>query len=790
MTALLLLALAAGPPLPALDDLGDPLPEGAVARLGSSRFLHDGIAGPVLSPDGKFIATATPGGVRISSVADGRTLHLVGGRGVARLAALMVGGPKGPRFAPSFSRDGGRLAVLEGDHKATVWHLRRNERLRAVESYLGRMAAVALSPDGRSLAICFDTVRHVIRIWDVKSGADLATLEAGVALFQGAAFSPDGRTLATVQSGGRLTLWDVAKKKPLAEKKSARRELAALCFSPDGKKLALAGADGTADFHDARTGGLLSGGKGPEGVRLTGLAFRADGKALAVGTRDSRAILWDAASGKLLWRDVGHKATVHALAFRPNGDLVSGAADGCIVWRAGTWAVARRAKRPLPKTGPAEVERTFLSHDGRYAVWAGASGAELVDTDSGRSLGSLAGPRDRPSPHPLFAFSPDGRRLAKVLPLAARAGPGRVRIWALPGLRGWRDAKLDIEDVGAYRQQQAAFSPDGWALALTGCRIVRVPRGRRGILHQASQGGAFDLVTEKQLGGFPMPLEGGLAWSPDGRMLAAANLDGGISFVKASDGKALGAVSPSLGARLVAFSPCGRLLAVALAEGRKVAVYESVTGTPRFMLEGHTGPVLALAFSHDGRLLATGGQDTTILVWDMGPRRGGEADGAKAWAALGDVKAAPGYAAVSALARRPAAAVALLRKHLKPAPGRMLGDTAVEKAIERLSADDFETRQSSQEALAAAAWRIAPRLEEALGETADVEVQHRLNAALKIGTAWPRPDLARAVRAVEVLERLGTQEARKFLRELSSGNADARLTREAKAALKRLEKSP
>src|SRR5262249_9487527 len=155
-----------------------------------------------------------------------------------RVKRLVLNG-RGPRFAHSFSRNG-RLAVIDGEHEVVVWDVAGSNGQRVIESYLGRMGAVALSADGRSVAVCFDTARYVIRIWDVKSGAELVTLEAALVKFQEAAFSPDGRTLATMQTGGRLTIWDVAKKKALVETWSDRRDVAALRFSPDGKKLAVA----------------------------------------------------------------------------------------------------------------------------------------------------------------------------------------------------------------------------------------------------------------------------------------------------------------------------------------------------------------------------------------------------------------------------------------------------------------------------------------------------------------------------------------------------------------------
>jgi WD40 repeat protein len=823
MIALVLLALAAGPPAPRVDALGDPLPDGAIARLGSARFLHEGVGATVMSPDGRFLATAGWDGIRVTTTATGALVRRIAYEGRAGIATRLTISPDGsrvvnlgvgytphggsiaiynvrtgkfemmiqghgPRHSHSFSRDGGRMAVLESDQKAAVWDLGRETRLCRVEAYAGTMSVVALSPDGKTLATCIDTERHLIRIWDVGTGLDMVSLDAEIGYFQEAVFSPDGRTLATLQKEGRLCLWDVTKKKRLAEIKLSLRDLVALRFSPDGKKLAVGAANGTVEFYAPRTGKRLSVGKGPPNVRLTGLGFRADGKAVALGACFSRAVLWDAGSEKRLWDDVGHMAPIHALAFRPNGDLVSGAADGCRIWRSGTWAVAHKAKRALPATGNAEGQRTFLSPDGRYGVWVGAAGTNLIDPANGKDLGRLCGPNTRW----MYVFSPDGRQLVQVVPFAAGARKSLLQVWGLPGLRGSRDLEVSITNGGSGKPHQVAFSPDGSALAVTFCEhaVVPVP-GRKWAVQRAANGMVFGLAKGAKQAEFLTSEHSGIAWSPDGRVLAVGNAYYRVSILRATDGKVLGAVSSRQGASLITFSPCGRLLAVASEFNKgQVIVYEMVTGTARFVLEGHSGPVLAMAFSHDGRLLATGGQDTTALLWDVGGSTGGRLDDSVAWAALADGKAERAFAVMSDLERRPATAVRLLRKHLKPAPGKALDDRAVKKAIEGLGDDNFETRESSQQALTAAAERLAPRLEKAMREAADLEVKERLRAVLTKATGWPRPELARTVRAVEVLERLGTAEARKFLRELSAGNAEARLTMEAKAALKRLERKP
>ncbi|MGL4555779.1 MAG: WD40 repeat domain-containing protein, partial [Gemmataceae bacterium] len=125
-------------------------------------------------------------------------------------------------------------------------------------------------------------------------------------------------------------------------------------------------------------------------------------------------------------------------------------------------------------------------------------------------------------------------------------------------------------------------------------------------------------------------------------------------------------------------------------------------------------------------------------------------------------------------------AVALIRANLRPAPGKPLTAAEARRLIADLSADDFETRDRASRALAVPS--ALPHVEAAAKTETDLEARRRLQRLLADGRTWPGPGGLRAVRAVEVLERAGTPEARRLLEELAGGNPDARLTHEARAS--------
>jgi hypothetical protein len=237
------------------------------------------------------------------------------------------------------------------------------------------------------------------------------------------------------------------------------------------------------------------------------------------------------------------------------------------------------------------------------------------------------------------------------------------------------------------------------------------------------------------------------------------------------------------------FSPDGRLLAST--DRSVVYVWEVATAKKVRTFQGHRGRIEALAFSADGRRLASSGTDSTTLVWDLtpGPNAGASDDTAVAawWADLAGDDAARASVAAWHLAAAPGPAVTLLRQHLRPVTADDL--KAARARIAELDGESFDVREKAAAEIERLGTAAVPALERALRDRPAPEAKRRIEQLLeKLDPLPGSGEPLRAWRALAVLERAGTPEAKRLLQELAAGEPGVWLTREARDALRRLAK--
>jgi hypothetical protein len=369
---------------------------------------------------------------------------------------------------------------------------------------------------------------------------------------------------------------------------------------------------------------------------------------------------------------------------------------------------------------------------------------------------------------------------------------------------GENDPDVHLTDVAAdkplppirgerVRSFCLAFTADSKAVGVADGAVVRLQEVATGneLLRFAGHGKTVQAV----------------ALSSDDTVLATADAGGEIRLWERATGKEsrrFRLPQPVRGGiYALAFSPDGRRIACGggsvdeAGPEHPVFVLDSRTGKATSTLPGHQGAIASAMFSPDGRLLVTGSEDGTALVWDMTARRGSTADAApltperrdQVWKDLAHPSPAVAYRAVADLLAMPKDCLALFEQRLYPpaAPGK----ARVARLIADLASDDAATAQGANAELESLGKAAVPFLVRALGEASSAAQRQRLEQLIaRAHSSTVLADSLRAVRAVEVLERMNTPAAKRKLEQLAAGDPSARLTREAKASLERLSQRP
>jgi WD40 repeat protein len=810
--AVLWLMQLAGTPQPQArtDAIGDPLPPHARARFGTVRagdFFR--AAGLTISPDGKLLASGDSERLDIWDAATGQLLRVVPGN-------FNLG-----RLSLAFSPDGTMLAAQTARPGKIALHELATGKVLATLTAPGDLnGPVAFAPCGKLVASAVDG--KGVCVWDRATAKAVALLphqEAGVTSL---AFSADGDRLAAVFRSGALHVWDVRNGKRVgAVGPAPQKPLAAAALSPRWDLLAV---PGEREIRVVEVAGgkqrhaLAVPDKGP----LRQVWFAADGNTLfALSCPDSgppQALVsaWEVASRKRTYRfQLAH--FVWQLLASPDDSTWTGFAGD----RLRRWDARTGKELPMCDVPYRPLNAVAVTPDGRTAAVAtGFSEVMFWDTLRGARgpvlhvLGANLGP---------LAISPDGTTLV--------AGGKRLRFWDITSRKLLRtiDAEDNDDGAGSYlafapdgmtvawlRSGQSlslynvadvklvrrwefddrycwglCFSPDGATLAYAAVQIVEEKDERRWLE-------LLDVATGKirRVKGL-VPLRGRVAFSPDGRLLAASHRTtsafGEARVYELMSGDLVWSEQAEhthdVGdATCLAFSVDSRTLVTGHHDGG-VRWWESLSGELRRHWAGHGSAVNDLALAADGRTLVTVSNDTTALAWDVPAHRSpaalplAEKELRACWALLADAEAARAWDGLRRLVAAGDGAVAWLRSRLRP----VAPDPAVARWLRELDDPRFAVRERASAELVKCGQRAVPALRARLEQPLPLEVRRRIEQVLaRIQPVENSPELRQAVRAVAVLECHGSPAARQLLQELAGGAAGARLTREAQAALRRL----
>jgi WD40 repeat protein len=887
-------------PRPAPDAAGERLPGGAVARLGTTRLRHgDAVYFAAYTPDGKSLVTAgRDRAVRLWDLSTGKEIRRFTWSRV-QPDGKPEASRDGPferqqqqalddialSSQAALSADGKVIAASRGG-VVQLWETATGTKLHHLQTGVKRLVHLAFSADGKTL-VTVGPSGQAVAFWEVATGKCLrrirARLPAGYnrsrlvpVTEQNAIVSPGskylayqwrepsgvrrihvrelatGKELPPIHIGGyggtlafcfsaddRTLMWDdwywtggvvfsdVTTGKELRRLGDKRRkdgtyperpeETLALAVSPDGRSLAVCRQSHTIELWDTRTGKLAHPAGKPTQAQLyhwfsdyvgalvrPALAFSPDGKKLAGSLGGPAIRQFEADTGREI-PGAGNapRAAPWALALSADGKSLCtfGGDDAVRVW---DWTTGKETRQERLATG---ATHAVFATEGRFAF---AVGNQVTLRGKGGTKTWRLAAGEFP-PLLALALSPDGEVLATRSyddpEIRLYNANGKLR--STLGRRGEGPTFIGdgTREVAGVVTPDVVFSPDGRHLAGAG------PRRQLCL---------WDVTTGKLVWEIP-PRAGQVierfAFSPTGLSLASIQSDGAVTLYEAASGarrarfgeadrkhqrvylaynyygkSRLTQATRRAAPVCLAYSPDGRYLATAQ-ETPAIRVWDILAGKQVGRVQGHEGGVVSLLFSADGKHLFSGGADTTVLSWDLArltkrpagrSARLNEQALEALWGDLAGGDAARAFAAMRRLCASPEQAVRLIGRRIRPAAASEAGRMAV--LIAELGSDRFEVRRRAHAELHGLGELAEPALRKALADDPPLGVRQRLERLLNVPGKAPPPARLRELRAVEVLELIGSVEARRVLRSLAEGAPNSRLTREAGRTSQRLSK--
>ncbi len=815
------------------DPVSDPLPEGAVMRLGTSGLAHgERLTHVKFSANDKYLGAADAGGtIRVWNPHTGHQLRELPPQIGHELAfspdskTLATGGYandwilfwnlqtgevarrirlKARTF--TYSPDGTMFAADGEDGLIRLYDPATNELIRMFGSRRYHVHALAFSPDGRLLASAGENRNsrtfNEVMIWEVATGKQVKSLpvestrlNAWHNVIKALDFSHDGKRLAAADSYA-TTVWDLEENESDFMLKHSGYDVD---FSPTTDRLVTGGQYNIYDSQNGLEKIKLDVPVGAPGC----VAYSHDGKLIATGNPSGDIQLWDAATGKELSRKQGHEGGVRGGVFSPDGTLIASISrtDSTIrIWGATTgkqlltlpvtfkgpdvWWNEEGSKVWFAPYGRDVLTWTYNRHAVFWRVATQAKHSQQLKLD--RSHGTYN------SQALVVAYSPSGHQMATAV--AYGSHQLSVHVFDLDGGKLVSTIRpIDETTSSDAWVSSLTYSPDGKLLAIGA--MVGSHRDRTGRSVEV-----WDVDKNRRVHHLRWATSppGNVCFSPNGKLLATSSTIGTpVQVWRVSDGKEVASFPADIdyhGREMapLAFSPDSQLLAAA-DKNRVIHVWELATQKKTHTFRGHIKAVNSLAFSPDGKTLLSSSEDTTLLAWNV---RGADIQHAAKpltdtqlagyWEALADRDSDLAAKAAQALISRPHQTVTWLNDHLTAGP--VLHEEEIPQLVKQLASEDPRVHLKASIKLERFGKAASPALFTALTSADERAYRERIESILSQTGKYPiPPEQLQRERAISVLEKIATPSAQALLKSIAAHDPPTATSEEAQAALDRLE---
>ncbi|KAH7877063.1 WD40-repeat-containing domain protein [Lentinula edodes] len=498
------------------------------------------------------------------------------------------------------------------EHQVGNWHAQDTVTINT-SPFIVR--SLNFAPDGTKLVLgCSDST---VRIWDASTGVQIGdSLQGHTRTVNSVAFSSDGTRIVSGSDDETVRVWDARTGAQICEPfKDHGRYINAVAISPNGTKIVSGSDDNAIQICDAQSGTRIGNPLQGHDLKVSSVAFSPDGGKIVSGSLDRTIRIWDTNSGVQVGNPLlGHSQHVTSVAFSPDGKrIVSASHDKTVrIWDAitgfqiGSALEGHESYIHTATISPDGTKVVSGSSDSTIRIWDISTGLQIGDPLDFHDKGVAA-----------VVFSPDETNIVsssydETVRICNISGGIQLLTGSSPGLQGHNDAVNSV-----------AFSPDGTTI-VSGShdKTVRIWDAATCVQVMNPLKGHENFVTT-------------VSFSPDGKRIVSGSWDktvriwdvrtgteiGAPLTVKiwnASTGVKVAAPLPNYnnGVNSVAFSPDGKQIASG-SDDKTVRIWDASTCVQLGnSLQGHDYIVTSVAFSPDGRRIVSGSLDRTIRIWN------------------------------------------------------------------------------------------------------------------------------------------------------------------------------